>query len=317
MPPVIDPAAMAGHDPAAPVIALAGATMGTAWRVLYAARGSVTPGRVRAAIEGRLADLVAQMSHWEASSTLSRFNRAAPGEWAALEPDFARVVGAGLKLARQSGGAFDPAIGRLTDLWGFGPQGAAPLPSPEAVGAARAAGGWQRLDFNAEQRRLHQPGGLSLDLSGIAKGYAVDAVADLLAAMGIRHCLIEIGGELVGRGLRPDGDPWWVDLENPPGVTLPPLRIALHQIAVATSGSYVRGAHSIDPRTGYAATNRVVSVSVIAATAMEADALATAITILYPDLTPLDPLRPAARIVTAEAQGPVEMITPLLDAMMR
>jgi thiamine biosynthesis lipoprotein len=108
-------------------------------------------------------------------------------------------------------------------------------------------------------------------------------VADLLAEQGITHALVEIGGELAGRGMRPDGDPWWVDLENPPGVPLPPIRVALHEIAVATSGDYVRGAHTIDPATGRPPANGVRSVSVLHRSAMLADAWASAITVLGPD----------------------------------
>ncbi|WP_294264676.1 FAD:protein FMN transferase [uncultured Sphingomonas sp.] len=283
--------------------------MGTTWRVLYAARQDAS-GEVRAAIEARLAELVGALSHWEPTSALCRFNRTA-GEWVTLPRDFARVVDAGLHLARLSGGAFDPAIGALVDLWGFGPPGPRPLPDKAAIEAARAVSGWQRLDWDRESRRLRQPGGVRLDLSGIAKGYAADELADLLGRMGIGHCLVEVGGELVGRGIRPDGEPWWVDLEAPPGPTLPPLRIALHQMGVATSGDYVRGGHSIDPRTGRAPDNRVVSVSVVAKTAMAADALATAIAIAWPDLAALEPLRPAARIVTQSG----EVLTAPLQTM--
>lgn len=283
--------------------------MGTTWRVLYAARHA-PPGEVQAAIETRLAELVAVLSHWEPDSALCRFNRTA-GAWVTLPRDLARVVDAGLHLARVSGGAFDPAVGALVDLWGFGPRGPMPVPDEAAIEAARAVSGWQRLDWDRDGQCLRQPGGLQLDLSGIAKGYAADELADRLGRMGIAHCLIEVGGELVGRGIRPDGEPWWVDLETPPGPPLLPLRIALHQMGVATSGDYIRGAHSIDPRTGPAPDNGVVSVSVVAKTAMAADALATAIAIAWPDLSALEPLKPAARIVTRAG----EVLTLPLQAM--
>lgn len=270
--------------------------MGTTWRVLFAARHA-SPVEVRAAIEARLGELVGALSHWEPDSALCRFNRTAR-ERVTLPRDLARVIDAALHLARLSDGAFDPAIGTLVDLWGFGPPGPMPAPGEAAIEAARTASGWQRLDWDREGRRLRQPGGLQLDLSGIAKGYAADELADLLGRMKIAHCLVEVGGELVGRGIRPDGEPWWVDLEAPPGPALPPFRIALHQLGVATSGDYVRGAHSIDPRIGRAPDNGVVSVSVVARSAMAADALATAIAIAWPDLHAIEPLEPAARIVT-------------------
>lgn len=274
--------------------------MGTTWRVLFAARHA-SPVEVRAAIEARLGELVGALSHWEPDSALCHFNRTA-GEWVTLPRDLARVIDAALHLARLSDGAFDPAIGTLVDLWGFGPPGPMPAPGEAAIEAARTASGSQRLDWDREGRRLRQPGGLQLDLSGIAKGYAADELADLLGRMKIAHCLVEVGGELVGRGIRPDGEPWWVDLEAPPGPALPPFRIALHQLGVATSGDYVRGAHSIDPRTGRAPDNGVVSVSVVARSAMAADALATAIAIAWPDLRTIEPLEPAARIVTTTGE---------------
>jgi len=214
-----------------------------------------------------------------------------------------------------SGGAFDPTIGRLVDLRGFGPVAAPAPPDAGAVDAAMTASGWRRLAFSAGDRRLYQPGGVSLDLSGIAKGFAVDAVADVLARVGVVHCLVEIGGELAGRGVRPDGQPWWVDLETPPGVALPPLRIALHGIAVATSGDYRRGDHTLDPRTGRSIGNNVVSASVIAADALTADAWATALTVLGPvagmALAAAEGI--AARIVTREGR---EYLSPALAGML-
>lgn len=257
--------------------------MGTRWRTLVtAARGGDIAGAERA-IVARLASLVAEMSHWEENSLLCRFNRAPPGEWFTLPADFVAVMTRALALAAITDGAFDPAIGRLVDLWGFGPPGPRPTPEEAAIAAARASGGYRRLVWDAAACRLRQPGGLSLDLSGIAKGYAADALADLLAAYGLRHALVEVGGELVGRGIRPDGEPWWVDMENPPGIDLAPLRTALHGIAVATSGRYVRGDHNIDPRTGYAPPNDVIAVSVIASTATDADAWASALIVLGRD----------------------------------
>lgn len=249
--------------------------MGTGWSVRFAAPAGCDPARIEAAILLRLDTIIAEMSHWRADSLISAYNRAEAGTWHVLPDDFATVITTALEVASRSGGTFDPAIGRLVDLAGFGPDPALRDPGAPALALARESAGWRRLIFR--DGRLLQPGGLALDLSGIAKGHAVDAVADTLGALGIAHALVEIGGELVGRGVRPDGDPWWVDLENPPDRPLPPLRIALHGIAVATSGDYRRGAHSIDPRTGRSTGNEVRSVSVIHRSAMLADAWATAL----------------------------------------
>jgi thiamine biosynthesis lipoprotein len=223
----------------------------------------------------------------------------------------------GLAIAEATGGAFDPAIGKLVDAWGFGPVPVTRAPSTSEIQTARGTSGWSRLSFVPIGAHIRQPGGTALDLSGIAKGHAVDAIADLLRDAGIANALVEIGGELVGRGIRPDGDPWWVDLESPPGLTLAPLRIALHGQAVATSGDYRRGAHTLDSRTGRPIETHVVSASVIHQTALDVDAWATALTVLGPgglDLAHNQGI--AARLVT-EIDGTVrEYFTPSLSAML-
>lgn len=315
LPPRIDPDGVANGDPAA-VVTLGGETMGTMWRVLYATRDVTGAQGVGAAVQARLDELVAQMSHWAADSVLARFNRSAAGSWSALPPDFARVIDAALRIAAQSCGAFDPAIGHLVDLWGHGPKGPQPAPDAAAIAQARAAGGWRQLRWDAQAARLWQPGGVALDLSGIAKGYAADAVADMLAARGFRHCLVEVGGELFGRGTRPDGEPWWVDLETPPGTQVSPMRVALHQMAVAGSGTYRKGEHGLDPRTGHPPTNGVVSVHVIAQTAMLADALATAVAVLFPDLSALAPMQVAARILVRQGDMVEEVLTEPLQRLL-
>jgi thiamine biosynthesis lipoprotein len=314
----MDAQAIATRDPAASVVTLDGTSMGTSWQVRLAASYGFDPAPLHHAIKARLARIVAEMSHWEPDSLLSRFNRARAGHWATLPPDFAQVMATGLQIAAASNGAFDPTMGRLADLWGIGPVPAIAPPDATGIQHALAHSGWQRLAFDPAARRLRQPGGLSLDLSGIAKGHAVDAVAALVTEAGTAHALIEIGGELVGRGVRPDGDPWWVDLEVPPGLDLPPLRIALHGIAVATSGDYRRGAHTLDPRTGRPTSHGVHSVSVIAETAMEADAWATAFTVLGPDagLALATRRQLAARMIVFDNGGTIELISPALATML-
>jgi len=318
LPPTIDAAAFAARDPSAVVLDLHGATMGTSWSARFAAPAGTDPSSIRAAIVARLAGLVAEMSHWAPDSLLSRFNRSPSGTWTTLPPDFAHVMTRGLAIAEITGGAFDPTIGTLVDAWGFGPVPVACPPSTPEIETARVTSGWSRLSFAATGAHLRQPGGIALDLSGIAKGHAVDAVADLLHDAGIANALVEIGGELVGRGIKPDGDPWWVDLESPPDLTLPPLRIALHGQAVATSGNYRRGAHTLDPRTGRPIDTGVISASVIHETALDADAWATALNVLGPlqgiELANANGI--AARLVTKIGGTAREYLTPALAAML-
>ena len=276
----LDPAALAGWRPGAPVVELGGETMGTTWRVKLAAPPGFDRTALLAAVEVRLESILAQMSHWRADSMLGGFNRAAGGTWLVLPTDFATVYEAALLVAGRSRGAFDPAIGELVDLWGFGPNPAAGAPDEAMWAAAQARAGVARLAYDPTTRRLRQPGGVRLDFSGIAKGFAVDALGGILRRHHCHHALIEIGGELLGLGLRPDGDPWWVDLETP-ARGIEPLRIALHQLAVATSGDYVRGRHTIDPRNGQPRAH-AMAVSVLHSSAMLADAWATALSVEPP-----------------------------------
>lgn len=309
-------AAFAGHDESLPIVDLAGETMGTYWTVRFAApRGCVVPA-IQSAIEARLATIVDEMSHWRPDSLLSRFNAAPAGSWFSLPSDFAHVIAAGLAIAEASDGAFDPTTGRLTDLWGIGPKPASQPPSQTAIAEALGQSGWHALSFDPAARRLRQPGGLWLDLSGIAKGHAVDAVADLLAARGIAHALVEVGGELVGRGVRPDLDPWWVDLETP-ATGVEPLRIALHQLAIATSGDYVRGPHTIDPRTGMPLVD-ALAVSVCHPSAMIADAWATALTVAGAAGGPIlaDEHGIAARWIMRNGDACREILSPAFAAML-
>lgn len=280
---MVGPEALCGFDPKVSVVVLDGATMGTTWRVKIALPAGHDQPRIAQAIQARLDGIVAQMSHWDDTSLLCQFNRATAGGWAALPQDFAAVIACALDIAGRSGGAFDPALGRLTDLWGLGPRPADGVPPAEGIASALALSGAQHLAFDPENSRLRQPGGIWLDLSGIAKGYAADAVAEMLAARGLRHALVEIGGECVGRGIRPDGEPWWVDAETPEGFAVPPLRVALCQLAIATSGDYLRGAHTLDPATGRPPQHAATAVSVIHESCMMADAWASALGVLPPE----------------------------------
>ena len=273
-------------------ILLSGAAMGTSWSVRAFAPSDQSPDALRSGIETVLADVIAQMSSWEAGSDISRFNQAPAGSRHALPSGFATVLAAALDIATRSGGGFDPTAGALVDLWGFGPIPASQRPPPAAaIATALGMSGWRKLGWEPASRVAIQPGGLVLDLSGIAKGHAVDRVFDWLLSRGVTSCLVEIGGELRGTGIKPDGQPWWVMLESPPdagGACLDPTRIALHGLAVATSGDYNRFfeaggrryAHSIDPRSGWPIANDLASVSVVHDSCMWADGWATALTVL-------------------------------------
>jgi thiamine biosynthesis lipoprotein len=290
----ISPAITVAFAPPRLVREFGGATMGTSWTVTAVTDAAFEPGPLRQAVERRLEQLVAQLSHWDSDSALSRFNRAAGGQWVPLPDDLCRVLGCALALARETGGAFDPAAGALVATWGFGPR-AAPrgaLPSPAQIERARQRSGWTRIEFDAQRARARQPGGIELDLSGIAKGYAVDQVAAVLRRFGIPDCLVEIGGELLGVGRRADGRPWQVAIATPASLRAPrPPIVALSGQAIATSGDQWhawtidgrRYAHTIDPRTGRPVDDALACVTVLHDECMRADALATALLVLGPE----------------------------------
>lgn len=298
--------------------------MGTVWSAkLVGGHPNVAP----AVAERVLAQILAEMSHWEPQSALSRLNRAPIGAWQRLPPALVTVLAAAWQTAAASDGAFDPTIGALVDLWGFGPPGPrTTLPAPDEIEAAHAATGLVAFELDPLLLRARRWRDARLDLSGIAKGHAVDALADALVAAGHRDLLVEIGGEFVGRGLRPDGQPWWVEVEPLPDVALPPLRIAAHDIAIATSGDYRRSfvvdgtayAHTLDPRTDRPIAHGTRSVTVLDRRCMLADASATVLTVLPPEQarTWASAHDIAARIVVRSGDRLEEWLSPALQAML-
>jgi len=270
---------------------LAGRTMGTTWSLRFDNPSMRPHDAVHAAVTGALDRVIAQMSTWEPTSDINRYNTAEAGTCHALPAAFAEVLACALHWAEATHGAVDPTVGSLVALWGFGAQAEAREaprpPSATALAAARARTGWQRLAFDASSARITQPGGVQLDLSGVAKGFAVDHVAEALVAAGLQNFLVEVGGELRGVGRRHDGQPWRVRLDTPVE-TSPP--VALTDLAIATSGDRWhahehggrRWSHTIDPRSGEPASHTVTSVTVLHPLCMHADALATALTVLGP-----------------------------------
>ena len=289
--------------PGAAIRELHGLTMGTSWSVRLL--DVAMPGRAGSAdlqqgMQQQLDLVVAQMSHWSEDSNLGRFNRAEPGSWHSLPVAFCEVLGFATHVAQASGGAYDPCAGALVNLWGFGPNrrhdqpGFLP-PKHDTVALLLSQRQRRRLELDLPARRARQPGGLQLDLSAIAKGYGVDRLARYLEGQGIHHYLVEVGGELRGAGSKPDGQPWWVMLEQVDGADSvdnaghpAEMMLALHGLSVATSGDYrrffhdgtARYSHTIDPRSGMPIANQLASVTVVHAECMAADAWSTALTVL-------------------------------------
>jgi len=255
---------------ASPVIGLSGSAFGTTWRVVLAA--GLDPRVIRPDIEAVLNKVDRQMSPWRTDSVLSQFNRASAGQHE-LPPETLHVTRAALDIARASGGAFDPTVGPLVARWGFGP----------IKGDSHTD--WTSL-IPSDTSLTKTHAGCTLDLCGIAKGFALDLIAERLWAIGLRDFLIEIGGELRGAGLHPEGRPWRSGIEDPrAGADTLVSVITLRDLAVATSGirwNAVRFqdravTHIIDPDERHPVTDALASVSVIAPSAMMADGWATAL----------------------------------------
>ena len=324
----IDPAAVPGGSV---LHHASGSTMGTSW----SAQLMLPPGvrsNLGQQMQAELDGINAEMSHWDPASTLGRYNRALAGTWHALPPRFVEVLAYALQVARESGGAYDPFAGALVNLWGFGAerrynQEGFYAPAPARVQAVLAERAALQPTFYRAGARLLQPGGALLDFSSIAKGYAVDRLAWCLEQHGVRHYLVEIGGELRGAGMKPDGQPWWVTLEGVPGLDGAPTVAALHALAVATSGDYrryfahgaLRASHTLDPRTGYPIANDVASCTVLHPRCMAADALSTAITVLGSDagLAFAEARGLAARLLLRRAGGLDERTTQAWQAMLQ
>ena len=328
VPLAIDPVAIPGGSV---LHAASGSTMGTSWSARL-----LLPPAVRSDLgqqmQAELDGIVAEMSHWEPDSVLGRYNRAPAGSWHTLPPRFVEVLDYALQVASGSGGAYDPFAGALVNLWGFGPerrynQPEFYAPAPGAVQAVLARRASSNPVFDRANARLLQPGGALLDFSSIAKGYAVDRLAWCLEQHGVRHYVVEIGGELRGAGMKPDGQPWWVTLEGVPGLDSAPTVAALHGLAVATSGDYrryfehgaLRASHTLDPRSGYPVANDVASCTVLHPRCMAADALSTTITVLGAEagLAFAEERHLAARLLLRRGGGLEELTTRAYQAMLQ
>lgn len=274
---------------------LTGRTMGTTYSIKIA--GTADSGKradVHAEIERRLVEINALMSTYDPNSELSRFNAPRPDAEFPVSGETAFVVKAALRVAEGTEGAFDPTVGALVDLWGFGPQ-AVPekIPSDAEIASARAGVGWRRIEVLENPWRLRRSSPLSrLDLSAIAKGYGVDSVAALLSQRGYENYMVEIGGEVFARGRNSRGEPWSLGIETPrDGAAVGESLSAMVRVdgkGLASSGGYrnfyfrdgKRFSHFIDPRTGRPITHKLAAVSVTAPSCMDADAAATAVMVL-------------------------------------
>ncbi|RMG35975.1 MAG: FAD:protein FMN transferase, partial [Planctomycetota bacterium] len=308
------------HQPAGPLVSVSGITMGAVpFQVtLVSTREHETdPQYWRSGILEQLQRIDRLMSTYRDDSEVSRFNAARTTDWFPVSRETAEVVQVALDVSRQTDGAFDVTVGPLVELWHFGrdndhaphvPSVKNTASSAEADGVVRKAFeppdsdeilaakrhvGWNRLHVRLDPSALRKDDPqIQINLSAVAKGYAVDRVAEWLLENGVRSFLVEVGGEVRAGGGKPDGSPWVVGIEAPRADRREVFRrVPLRDGALATSGDYRkffefngrRFSHTIDPRTGMPVSPRVASVSVRHDECVWADAYATALMVLGPE----------------------------------
>ncbi|MFZ1984706.1 MAG: FAD:protein FMN transferase [Desulfatitalea sp.] len=275
---------------------LAGKTMGTTYHIKVKAGRSIDMVKVQAKVDAGLEQVNQSMSTFRPESEISRFNALnAVDTPFAVSAGFLRVMQTAQEIHRLTEGAWDGTVDPLVNLWGFGKEGTLrQVPSAEAVAQAKERVGFDRIGIAADGHLTKRHLDVTVDLASIAKGYGVDQVAAVLDELGFEDFLVEIGGEVYASGVRPDGTPWRVGINQPQADA--PFDavykvVRLRDGAMATSGDYrnfyqIEGrtySHIIDPRTGYPIQNNVVSATVVAGDCTLADGLATALMVMGPE----------------------------------
>lgn len=269
---------------------LSGATMGTTYSVKVITETDLDLAELQAAIEQLLLAVNQSMSTYIADSEISKLN-----QWPTRQPfpvsvPFMEVLQLSDRIYRRSQGAFDPTVGPLVNLWGFGPeQRPERIPEAEEIRSRLGNIGFDKLVLNTGSQSVTRTTAVQLDLSAIAKGYGVDRVSNLLIARGLSNHMVEIGGELRVSGHNLTGEAWRIAVESPTaGLAGIQRVISISDRGIATSGDYRnyfeeggrRYSHTIDPRTGRPIDHNLASVTVVMDNAAEADGLATAMMVL-------------------------------------
>ncbi|NVO56258.1 FAD:protein FMN transferase [Rhodobacteraceae bacterium B1Z28] len=269
------------------VVRLSGETMGTTFNIT-AIGEDLDEATLAQAVEATLAEVNAKMSNWDSNSEVSTFSASISTDPMPVSEEFAQVLAAANEVHEKTGGAFDVTLGPLIELWGFGPRTPEdPVPSDTDIQAALNGVGQNRLlTLDREAGTLAKSDArVGINLSAIAKGYGIDAVATTLRDAGIEDYLVEIGGDLVAKGQNDQDEAWRIGIEKPEaGAQSVQLIVSLDDLGMASSGDYknffeqdgVRYSHIIDPTTGRPITHHTTSVTVLADNAMMADAWATA-----------------------------------------
>ena len=270
-----------------PYQVMSGETMNTYYRIKI--RTDKENNLLHNAIRDELQRINKEMSVFDSSSEISSINNDDSGEWIDLSPEMSEVLKDARKTYVESNGNFDPTVGKLVDLWGFGTtRSSKRVPSDKKIKEALKSTGFDKLRFNGNYTRVKKSiPDVKLNLSALAKGYAVDRVAALLDDNGHTDYIVEIGGEVKARGNRSEESKGWnVAVVEPNTQNYENAYVlGLKDFAVATSGDYrnffyyndKRYSHTISPKTGYPVEHSLTSATVSHKSCMHADALATAI----------------------------------------
>jgi len=263
---------------------------GTVYGTYYNIKYESTNGKdLQESINEELNRLNLIFSHYEKESTISKINRNEPVQ---PEPEFIICFNRAMEISAISGGAFDITAGPLINAWGFGPEERANM-TPEMVDSLKAFTGYQKIRIEDGQVVKENPS-MQLNMSAIAKGFTCDLVGDLLAQKGCENYMVDIGGEVVAKGINDKGKVWTIGIREPnedPFNSDLNAAIELPDHALATSGNYMnfyeekgkRYAHTIDPASGYPVQHSLLSATVLARDCMTADAFATAFMVLGKD----------------------------------
>jgi thiamine biosynthesis lipoprotein len=308
--------------------------MGTTYSVTVASLPpAVHREAIQSAIDQVLDEVNRSLSTYDPHSEISRFNANATIDPVVVSPTLRGVAEIAREVSVATGGAFDITVGPLVRAWGFGVESPAEeiAPGPDEINRLRAGVGFVRLELEADGHSLRKTvPGVQLDVNGIAPGYAVDLIAELFDALGVRDYLVELGGEVRARGSSPAGRPWRVAVEAPlSGERKPYALVELDGLAVSTSGDYRdfreldgrRFSHTINPYAGSPVANGLASVSVVHRSAAIADAYSTALMVLGPEagMAHAGQLGLAALFIERNATGPgfTERSTPAFDRLRR
>lgn len=321
--------AACGGDSRLPEYELSGSAMGTTFNItLVDPADDLAGDRLRLRITDALERVNDLTSTWKAESELSMLNANRNTDWVPVSNELCAALESALEISRLSNGAFDITVGPLVNLWGFGPDGAvSDPPTDEMLTAIMTSVGFEQLETRCDDLVVRKANAdLYIDLSGWAKGHAVDELAAVLDDQGIANYLVEIGGELRVRGHNADRKNWAIAVEAP-STTERRLHaiVRVTNTSVATSGDYrnyfdhdgKRYSHTIDSRTGRPVAHNLAAVTVISESAAFADAMATALLVLGPDAGPelATNLDIAGYFLVRNPTGIAELTTPEFDSL--